>query len=640
MDGLDDQGSAIGTLVSLREDSGVDFRIVATGWSEDPRVVELLGLGPEQRIRLDRLELDELVEVVRRLGLLGPPGLIHDIVRQAGGSPGLAVTLTMACHGGNVREVVTGAILQRHVRTVLRDLPIDDAKAEIALAAIAVGGDSGMRLDDVAAAIDMPSLELRRLLKDIEAGGVIRPRARGNVSVQPEQLRAVLVAANFWGAYPVPVRPFFDIAPDQRASLTTLIHAAAKGGEPSELRPLVTTTEDAQVFEAYAWLGPDNCRWVLHAHPEFLITVAHAALHYIPAEALPLLVAAAQGDERQLHSTPEHPMRIISDWCRRAQPGEGDALRRRETTVTAALQYLRETGDVGTAVHAIVQVLTIEFEAGHQDPGQGRTYTLERGVLTADEIDAMASLWTRCLESIRGWEDLPWRILLDTARNAASMPPFGDEHRRAETLAAARRLRDAMARDLFDLGSGHPGVAYEARELAYEHDGWPPESPQEQLYGLLFGDPFRENFREREAEVAKKLGALAEEWSRGGPEGPLDELSRLTAASEDVRHRGMDRRLSLRIYPCRAVASRAACAFLKAIRPQASCSRARWFSAFFDQRTSRARLRFSQEWQASTTQRRARQPGVRSLSSISSPRLRMCAVSPCPASSSRLWALS
>jgi hypothetical protein len=39
---------------------------------------------------------------------------------------------------------------------------------------------------------------------------------------------------------------------------------------------------------------------------------------------------------------------------------------------------------------------------------------------------------------------------------------------------------------------------------------------------------------------------------------------------------------------------------------------------------SRARLRLIQEWQASTTQRRARQPGVRSLASISSPRLRTC----------------
>jgi hypothetical protein len=51
----------------------------------------------------------------------------------------------------------------------------------------------------------------------------------------------------------------------------------------------------------------------------------------------------------------------------------------------------------------------------------------------------------------------------------------------------------------------------------------------------------------------------------------------------------------LRTYPCRAVAVRAACARLKAIKPLASCRKARWFSSFFDQRTRIARLRLSQE---------------------------------------------
>jgi hypothetical protein len=81
-----------------------------------------------------------------------------------------------------------------------------------------------------------------------------------------------------------------------------------------------------------------------------------------------------------------------------------------------------------------------------------------------------------------------------------------------------------------------------------------------------------------------------------------------------------------RAYPVWARASRAAWAFLNAIRPLASWRSARWFSSFFDQRIRSARFRFSQEWHASTTQRRARQPGVRSLSRISSPRVRMCGV--------------
>lgn len=70
----------------------------------------------------------------------------------------------------------------------------------------------------------------------------------------------------------------------------------------------------------------------------------------------------------------------------------------------------------------------------------------------------------------------------------------------------------------------------------------------------------------------------------------------------------------------------ARCAFLKAMRPLASWSRARWFSSFLDQRMRIPRLRFIQEWVASTTQRLAFQPGVCIFSAISSPRVRMCGV--------------
>jgi hypothetical protein len=96
----------------------------------------------------------------------------------------------------------------------------------------------------------------------------------------------------------------------------------------------------------------------------------------------------------------------------------------------------------------------------------------------------------------------------------------------------------------------------------------------------------------------------------------------------------------LRAYAGRAAASRAACAFLNAIRPLASWRSARWFSSFFDQRIRIPRFRLSQEWVASTTQRRARQPGVRILSAISSPRARMCGVSSYAPTRSRTSVLS
>ena len=82
----------------------------------------------------------------------------------------------------------------------------------------------------------------------------------------------------------------------------------------------------------------------------------------------------------------------------------------------------------------------------------------------------------------------------------------------------------------------------------------------------------------------------------------------------------------LRAYPGWVAAMVARWAFLNARRPLESCSRARWFSSFFDQRMRIPRLRFIQEWVASTTQRLAFQPGVCIFSAISSPRVRMCGV--------------
>ena len=92
----------------------------------------------------------------------------------------------------------------------------------------------------VAEAIDMSPLELHRLLADIEAGGVIRPRGWGNVSVQPEHLRAVLVATNFYGPYPISIEP---CSTSRRIGPRPSVRSSwrrSHGREPSELRTLLT----------------------------------------------------------------------------------------------------------------------------------------------------------------------------------------------------------------------------------------------------------------------------------------------------------------------------------------------------------------------------------------------------------------
>ncbi len=540
IDGLNDPFEAAEELVSLREESGISFNIVVTGWNEDERVIELLGLTPEQRVGLGLLGLDELVKVVEHAGIMGPRELIHNIVHQAAGSPGLVVTLTMACRNKNIREVVTGEILLRQVRMMLQNLSLDEKIAESALAAFAVGGDAGMKLEDVTSAIGISPLQLQPLLRDIDAGGIIRPKGSRRVSVQPELLRTALVKSTFYSDYSAPVESLHNVAPSRSSSLLTLISAAQYAYEPPWLKGLLTVT-DPKVFYAYACLGPEQCRWVITEHPDYLSYIYEACLHYIPEEILPQLIAAAKGDERRLNSTPEHPLRIISDWCKSAIPGRSEVVKRREMVINAALQYLRETGDIETSIRAFSQALTVEFSNWYPDPGVGRTMTKEWGVIQPEEIEALGQLWQRCLESIRGHSNLPWGTLLEAARGISIMP-VNDTEKIADSRVTAGRLLFTMALDIYQLGDGHPGVAHEARQITSEQQGWPPASEQERLYDLLFGNFYGDDFQEREAEVTQQLAALADEWSRRNSEEVLSLIASLGAAAEEVHHRGADRR--------------------------------------------------------------------------------------------------
>jgi hypothetical protein len=61
----------------------------------------------------------------------------------------------------------------------------------------------------------------------------------------------VLVATNFYGTYPISIKPLLDVAPNRAEALRTLTLAAQGGREPSELRTLLTVL-DPEVFKAYA----------------------------------------------------------------------------------------------------------------------------------------------------------------------------------------------------------------------------------------------------------------------------------------------------------------------------------------------------------------------------------------------------
>ena len=155
-------------LAQLRKEMKAGFRIVATCWpGEAAEVAKALGLSKSGTRELSLLDRKAISEVIRSCGIAGPPRLLRELIDQAKGRPGLAVTLCFLCRREGVREVVTGMGLYEDVRSSFAQI-VGPAAVPI-LAAFAVGGDQGMPMEAVAQALGVSLLE-ERSMSDGSAG--------------------------------------------------------------------------------------------------------------------------------------------------------------------------------------------------------------------------------------------------------------------------------------------------------------------------------------------------------------------------------------------------------------------------------------------------------------------------------------
>ncbi len=88
-------------LLHLRRVTGKPFAILATSWpGGQDDVANVLTLPGSRVLELSLLARDDIVRVIKATGLAGPDELIREIVDQAEGRPGLAVTLAHLCLQG------------------------------------------------------------------------------------------------------------------------------------------------------------------------------------------------------------------------------------------------------------------------------------------------------------------------------------------------------------------------------------------------------------------------------------------------------------------------------------------------------------------------------------------------------------
>jgi CheY-like chemotaxis protein len=505
------------TLRHLREEVRADFEIVTTSWEGDKQqVAEVLSL-PNSRIhQLELLTRDEIVEVIKQTGLIGSVELLREIVDQAEGRPGLAVTLSYLCLNGDARDVFLGEALNRSIGITFQRL-VGDMVNSI-LGAFAIGGDHGMPMDIVAGVLGIPIAQLRLSLSRLAAGGVLRQGREGNLSVWPRTLRYILVRDTFFGGKcNLPSAALIQDAPDKWDMAETLIGAISRGANVPDMVGLLESIGSSTLWRDYASLGEDEAKFVLRRHPELLHSIGEVTLLLVPYETLPMLLKAAVGDRRKTHNTPEHPLRWIEDWIQAVKPESGEAVLRRQILIDAVARWLREGGDERITLRALALALKPTSQSISTDPGSGMKVTISSWLLTKDELSRFNELWRQAKEIAITLSYPDWQELFDVAR----MWVYPEAGTRVETIPPdikqeMRSIAVQIVEDIVALSREHPGLQQKVKRYT-DKLGLEVELSTDAEFEILFPEIDRDDVMESLQEESRQVLALAEKWKTLSP---------------------------------------------------------------------------------------------------------------------------
>lgn len=516
VDDLADIVTATRDLVRLRAELSAEFAIIVVDWEVNPEVCQLLGLNDGQVLPLQQLTRDQIVEVVGALGVAGPPELIREIVNQAEGIPGLAVTLTQAALAGDYRSVLDGnslgTIIESTVNRLLGD-PAAGDRAVLSLGCIALAGDSGLFLEEISDYVGLGKHEIQGLLRRLTTAGILRSHSR-RVTLRPRALRGYMIRKAFFGVGAADYTLLLEKMPNIGHTVQELVLAVRVGADIPSLLELVVSSRDVMAARYLVGTGEHQARRFLEAAPELAVDVSQEALHMAPDIIIPMLLDHAVGDHRELHSNPRHPIRLIREWANSVKPGIGQAINRKHVVISSALRWAHRGNDFVTAIRVCSEVIRTTFEGMETDPGSGTKVTLMRAVLTDEEIEDLFPLWVEVREAVEEEGDAPWMSLLEMCWALINPELFGDSS--PERLESSHRLGAQIIGDIATLASAHPGVLERLNGmLKYLGSAQIYEIPDD--YVVLWGELDRKDWKNAEKKRTKDIKELAEGWATEDP---------------------------------------------------------------------------------------------------------------------------
>jgi hypothetical protein len=522
-------------LINYRKRKSVTFDILASCWpSHEADVLNALNAPTSSSHYLNLLTLDQLVEVVKAVGLMGPGGLIQEIVEQSVGRPGLAVALTDLClKEGGIQDIVLGDALARWVTTKL--LPASNSEDTSAiLAGFSLGGDLGMPMTTVASGLGLNLLKVQSIISNL-VGGLIFDNTP-NLVVYPPALRHSLVRDMFFrGAVSLSIAEFIKNAPSLHEVAKTLIGARRRGANiPQEfLLDILEQLNSGELWEKFAYLGQSEATWVLENKPQFLIAIARPALLNSPDKVIPLLLNVAIGDDRELHSSTDHPVRIIQDWVLSAYAGKGIAVRRRRILLDSIITWLNEGKTPKPAIRALQIVMTPEFSITSTSPGSGNSITWQSGHLSLLEVDALKEFWPDVLAIINNTPVQDWMPVRQIVETWAYPGRLGGVS--PEAYEDMINFASQMILDMLPTISRHAGLLHWAHRLARTAN-LSSEVPIDSTFEILYPDIDIIDFHADSTKQRELIVELAQLWSSRNPNEVMNELLQIENETQLAGH--------------------------------------------------------------------------------------------------------
>lgn len=530
------------SLRRLREDAPKRFRIHANCWpNSETDVRQWMDIGSDSVRRLGPLKGKQIVELVDLLGVAGPDRLLHLIVDQAKGKPGLAAVLVAAAKRGDVGELWEGKVLADHLLSKLQ-VTQDRTLLDI-LGAISLAGERGMAVEEVAVGLGLKAAEVRNKLTSVEFGGLIEvwePDDQTLICVQPSAIRGGLVRDTFYRpGVKAAVEPFMALLRSDYRRVRDLAHSlmAARQRQAqvpiSILLELARSADHDEVWEHLAYVDAETADAVLDEDARTVCAAASGLLETRPGRALPRLLHEAADGYRKVAEDK------VGAWIQGHEAGDPGTIRRRRLLLDALEHWDQQAGRPCAQVHdwAIKDVLSPAVVVHGSVPGEDLSFCFRQGLFGHREIDQIAALWPRVQRLCERAETLTSEVR-DVIAGWCMPRRYKHDISSTEIKASMRETAQRMLEDILELPCCGTACRHWVREIA-DSARIELDVPTDPEFELLFGRPkHAKDWRKARAAHVAKLESLAVRMTQGSS---ASVVHRLTMLERDAASAGFGR---------------------------------------------------------------------------------------------------